>query len=73
MVPAEKQRRLRAIALSGPLGPLAAGLVVFGLGQELWARYLPEYLRFLGASALVVGGFGALQDLLDAAYAYPGG
>jgi MFS family permease len=52
---------------------LATALFIFGFGQELWARYLPEYLRFLGASALTVGLFGTLQDLLDAAYAYPGG
>jgi MFS family permease len=31
------------------------------------------YLRFLGATPLVLGAFGALKDLLDAAYAYPGG
>jgi MFS family permease len=61
------------LGLSGWLFPAAAGIFVFGLGQELWFRYLPEYLRFLGASALLVGAFGALQDLLDAAYAYPGG
>jgi MFS family permease len=30
-------------------------------------------LRALGASALAVGAFGTLADLLDAAYAYPGG
>jgi MFS family permease len=68
-----KKGWFRAIGLTGTLAPLAAGLLVFGLGQELWARYVPEYLRFLGASAVVVGAFGALQDLLDAAYAYPGG
>lgn len=61
------------LALRGWLLPAAAGIFVFGLGQELWFRYLPEYLRFLGASALTVGAFGALSDLLDAAYAYPGG
>jgi MFS family permease len=61
------------LALRGWLLPVAAGIFVFGLGQELWFRYLPEYLRFLGASALTVGAFGALSDLLDAAYAYPGG
>jgi MFS family permease len=61
------------LALRGWLLPAAAGIFVFGLGQELWFRYLPEYLRFLGASALAVGAFGALSDLLDAAYAYPGG
>ncbi len=63
----------RRLGLSGWLAPAAAGIFVFGLGQELWSRYLPEYLRFLGASALIVGAFGTLEDLLDAAYAYPGG
>jgi MFS family permease len=52
---------------------LAAGLFVFGLGEELWSRYVPEYLHALGASALAIGAFGTLRDLLDAAYAYPGG
>jgi MFS family permease len=52
---------------------LAVALFVFGFGEELWFRYLPEYLRALGASAFAVGLFGTLKDLLDAAYAYPGG
>jgi MFS family permease len=60
-------RRHRVVIL------LAASLFVFGFGQELWSRYLPEYLRSLGASAFLVGVFGTLEDLLDAAYAYPGG
>lgn len=63
----------RRLGLQGPVGALAGALFVFGFGQELWARYLPEYLRVLGASAMSVGAFGSLQDLLDAAYAYPGG
>jgi len=52
---------------------LAVALFVFGFGQELWFRYLPVYLRFLGATPLAVGAFGTLKDFLDAAYAYPGG
>ncbi len=52
---------------------LAAALFVYGFGEELWFRYLPAYLRFLGASPLLVGLFGTWKDLLDAAYAYPGG
>ena len=52
---------------------LAAALFVFGLGEELWFRYLPEYLRALGASAFAVGLFGTWKDLLDGVYAYPGG
>jgi MFS family permease len=53
--------------------PIAAAILAFGLARELWFRYLPEYLRFLGASAVGVGAFGALTDLLDAVYAWPGG
>ena len=52
---------------------LAAALFLFSFGQELWFRYLPEYLRVLGGSAVAVGLFGTWKDLLDAAYAYPGG
>ena len=52
---------------------LAVALFVFGFGEELWFRYVPEYLRTLGASAFVVGLYGTAKDFLDAAYAYPGG
>jgi predicted MFS family arabinose efflux permease len=52
---------------------LAAALLAFGFAEELWFRYLPAYLRTLGASAFGVGLFGTLKDLLDAGYAYPGG
>jgi len=54
-------------------GTLAAALFVFGFGEELWSRYVPEYLRTLGATAFTVGLFGTFRDFLDAAYAYPGG
>src|SRR5512143_4210985 len=57
----------------GRVGALAVGLFVFGFGQELWFRFLPAFLRSLGASALLVGAFGTLKDLLDATYAWPGG
>ncbi len=52
---------------------LAVALFVFGFGEELWFRYLPEYLRVFGVTAFGLGLFGTLKDLLDAAYAYPGG
>jgi MFS family permease len=57
----------------GRVAALAAGLFVFGFGQELWFRFVPAYLRHLGATPLGVGAFGTLKDLLDAAYALPGG
>ena len=61
------------LGLERRVAALAVGLFVFGLGEELWSRYVPVYLRALGASALAIGAFGTLRDLLDAAYAYPGG
>ncbi|MFI5119423.1 MAG: MFS transporter [Thermoanaerobaculia bacterium] len=63
----------RKLGLERRVGALAVALFVYGFGQELWFRYLPEYLRVLGASAFTVGAFGTMKDLLDAAYAYPGG
>jgi MFS family permease len=52
---------------------LAVALFVYSFGEELWSRFLPEFLRSLGGSALVLGAYGTLRDLLDATYAYPGG
>jgi len=65
-------RRPRGL-LRGSVGALAAGLFVYGFGQELWFRFLPAFLRHLGATPLGVGVFGTLKDFLDAAYAWPGG
>lgn len=50
---------------------VAAGL--FALGESLWFRFAPLYLQALGASVLVVGLWGTLYDLLDAAWQYPAG
>lgn len=61
------------LGLRRSVAALAGGLFAFGFGSELWFRYLPAYIRVLGGSALAVGALGTLQDLLDAAYAYPGG
>jgi MFS family permease len=52
---------------------LSLAIFCVGLGEELWARFLPTYLEALGASVLAIGAFGALQDLLEALYPYPGG
>jgi MFS family permease len=42
-------------------------------GEQLWDGFLPRYMQTLGASAMMIGLFGALKDLLDAVYQYPGG
>jgi len=52
---------------------LLGALVLAGTGERLWLAFAPKYLQFLGAGVLVIGLFDALQTLLGAVYAYPGG
>ena len=52
---------------------LSLAIFCLGLGEELWARFLPKYLEALGASVLAIGAFGTLQDLLEGLYPYPDG
>src|SRR3984893_18730849 len=52
---------------------LLIAILVIGAGEELWMRFVPQYLQTLGATALVIGLYDALRTLLGAIYAYPGG
>src|SRR5512140_537740 len=52
---------------------LLVALVLAGTGEKLWLGFAPKYLQTLGAGALVIGLFDALQTFLGAVYAYPGG
>ncbi|MDD5262597.1 MAG: MFS transporter [Methylacidiphilales bacterium] len=52
---------------------LLAVLVLAGTGERLWLGFAPKYLQTLGAGVLIIGLFDALQTLLGAVYAYPGG
>jgi MFS family permease len=52
---------------------MLASLLILGMGEELWVRYVPRYLEVLGASTAVIALYGTLKDLLDAVYQYPGG
>jgi MFS family permease len=48
-------------------------VLLIGLGEELWSKFIPPYLLALGGTAWVVAFYGALRDFLDALYPYPGG
>jgi len=52
---------------------LLAALVLAGTGERLWLGFAPKYLETLGAGVFIIGLFDALQTLLGAVYAYPGG
>jgi len=52
---------------------LLGALVLAGTGERLWMGFAPKYLEVLGAGVWIIGLFDALQTLLGALYAYPGG
>jgi MFS family permease len=54
-------------------GLMLLALVLAGTGERLWLGFAPKYLETLGAGVLVIGLFDAVQTLLGAVYAYPGG
>lgn len=47
--------------------------VLMYTGEKLWERFIPKYLDGLGASILIIGAFGFLQNFLGAIWALPGG
>jgi MFS family permease len=61
------------LALKRNTALLLVALVLAGTGEKLWLGFAPKYLQTLGASILIIGSFDALQTLLGAVYAYPGG
>ncbi len=61
------------LALRRNTALLLVALVLAGTGERLWLGFAPKYLQTLGATVLVIGLFDALQTLLGAVYAYPGG
>ncbi|WP_435096069.1 MFS transporter [Halarchaeum sp. P4] len=52
---------------------LSVAMFAFSLAFQMTGRYVPEYLRVLGAGASVIGLYGSLGNLIGAVYPYPGG
>jgi MFS family permease len=61
------------LALRRNTALLLGALVLALTGERLWLNFAPKYLETLGAGVFVIGLFDALQTLLGAVYAYPGG
>jgi MFS family permease len=61
------------LALRRNTALLLVALVLAGTGERLWLVFAPKYLQTLGAGVWIIGIFDALQTLLGALYAYPGG
>jgi MFS family permease len=52
---------------------LSLAMFAFSLGFQMTGRYLPRYMKFLGATNFVVGLYGTVGNVIGAAYPYPGG
>jgi MFS family permease len=68
--------RVRAahwLALNASTGALLAAILLVGMGAELWAPLMPEYLDLLQAQILLIGLYGCARDGLDAVAFYLGG
>jgi MFS family permease len=52
---------------------LLLALILAGTGERLWLGFSPKYLQTLGAGVFAIGIFDAVQTLVSAVYAYPGG
>ena len=53
---------------------LLLGLIIIMLtGEKTWERFVPKYLEGIGASIIIIGGFGFLQNILGAFWSLPGG
>jgi len=61
------------LALRRNTSLLLVALVLAGTGEKLWLGFAPKYIEVLGGGVFIIGLFDALQTLLGAVYAYPGG
>ncbi len=53
--------------------PFLVVVVLIGLGERVGARFVPKYLEALGGTAIVIGLYGALENLVGALWSLPGG
>ena len=52
---------------------MTLAILVLTLGNQLWTKYVPKYLEYLGASILVIRLYGSLRRVVKALYQYPEG
>ncbi len=48
-------------------------VVLVGMGERIGSRFIPKYIEALGAGIIIIGVYGALENLLGALWALPGG
>jgi MFS family permease len=48
-------------------------VILVGMGERIGERFIPKYIETLGASIIIIGLYGGLQNLLGALWSLPGG
>ncbi len=61
------------LALERNVIHLLALVIIIGVGEKMWERFLPKYIEGIGGSILVIGGLGFFQNILNAFWSLPGG
>ncbi len=61
------------LALNASTGALLAAILLVGMGSELWAPLMPEYMAGLAAPVLLIALYGSAKDFLEAINFYLGG
>jgi MFS family permease len=52
---------------------LSVAMLAFSLAFQMTSRYVPEYMRVLGISPVLIGVYLSVGNLVSAVYPYPGG
>jgi MFS family permease len=68
-----RERAVDYLGLERNVVVASAAVFLLGFGEELWKKFLPKYLEYLGAGPAVIGLYGTTEDFFDAVYQYPGG
>lgn len=71
--PSRTTRVTEFLALQRSTVGLLAMVVLVGMGERMAERFLPIYILALGGGVLAVGLLQAMDNLLSALYAFPGG
>ncbi|MCW4020649.1 MAG: MFS transporter [Candidatus Bathyarchaeota archaeon] len=66
-------RLLDWFSLRRNVAVMVVTVLVLTTGNQIWGKYVPKYIEYLGATAIIVGLYGSIEQLITALYQYPGG
>jgi MFS family permease len=67
------KRAFSFLGLQKSTSLLFASIVVIGVGEHMWLRFIPKYLEILGATVFIIGLSDFIETVLAAVYGFPGG